>query len=387
MLIAGLMSGTSADGVDAALVEIEGEGRQTKIELREFLCVPYSKEMRYAIHNAGHPKYSSSQDVCGLNIALGELFAKAANDVCKAAGIPMSSVTAVASHGQTIWHEPESFEIGGMSVTGTLQIAEPSVIAARTGCQVISNFRSADMAAGGQGAPLVPYFDWALLGSDSESRAVINIGGMANLTYLPKTSNIEDVLAFDTGPGNVIIDELATNLSTGTRLFDENGAWAGKGTPNRVYVDMILNGHFYFQQSPPKSTGREVFGYDYAMAIRAQKGRENNAAANLMATATLLTAGSIDNAIRDFVIPRGGLDKVIVGGGGVRNKTLMRMLTELLSPIKVTTLEEFGIPNDAKEAMAFALLGYETLHGRPGNVPSATGASRPVVLGSITPAP
>lgn len=381
------MSGTSADGIDAALVEIEGEGRSVRVQLRQFLCVPHAPAMRDAILRACDPEGAHTPDLCALNSALGEKFAEAARAVADAASVQLSNVGAIASHGQTVWHQPEPVSVGGMQARGTLQLGSPAIIAARTGCRVVSDFRSADMAAGGQGAPLVPYFDWAVLTSDTESRVVLNIGGIANVTHLPRATRIDDVLALDTGPGNMVIDALAYAFSQGKQRFDDGGQWAARGTVQPNTVEFLLQQMDYFQQPPPKSTGREMFGSAFVEGIIPLRPRTAHPAADLIATMTAFTADSIAYAFRTWLEPRGGVDTVIVGGGGVQNTTLMRMLNERLAPARITTHQDYGIPNDAKEAMAFALLGYETLHGRPSNVPSATGASRSVILGSITPKP
>jgi anhydro-N-acetylmuramic acid kinase len=387
MLLIGLMSGTSADGIDAALVEIDGEGRSVRVQLRQFLCVAHTPAMRHAILYACNPEGAHTPDLCTLNGALGEKFAEAARAVAAAASVPLSDVNAIASHGQTVWHQPEPVHVGGVQSRGTLQLGDPAIIAARTGCRVVSDFRSADMAAGGQGAPLVPYFDWAVLTSDTESRAVLNIGGIANVTHLPRGARIDDVIAFDTGPGNMVIDELAYAFSQGRKTMDKDGAWASKGTVAPNIVEFLIQQMDYFQQPPPKSTGREVFGGKFVEGIIPMRPRTKHSAADLIATMTAFTAETIAHAFQTWLKPRGGVDTVVVGGGGVHNKTLMRMLEERLAPARITSHQDLGIPNDAKEAMAFALLGYETLHGRPSNVPSATGATRPAILGSITPRP
>lgn len=384
MRIIGLMSGTSADGIDAALVEITGQGRRTQVRLLRFLCVPYTPEMRAAVLRLCDPKTAVVADLCALHAALGERFAEAARRVAEAADLSLRDVDAIASHGQTIWHQPTPYPIGDTQARGTLQIGSPAVIAAQTGCTVVSDFRSADMALGGQGAPLIPYADWALLTSDVEARAVQNIGGIANVTYLPKNAEREAVLAFDTGPGNMILDALVRRFTGGAQAFDRDGARAAQGEVSSRLLNHLLE-HPFYALPPPKSTGREMFGEAYADAVLVHARRLRLPAVNLLATVTALTAESIARAYRDFLAPRGGVQTVIVGGGGSHNKTLMRMLAERLAPARLTTHAEFGIPDDAKEALAFALLGYETLHHRPSNIPSATGASRPAVLGSITP--
>lgn len=384
--IIGLMSGTSVDGIDAALVEIEGAGRQTRIRLLGFKCVPHTPKMRAAILTACDPRRGRVPDLCTLNAALGDRFAEAAIAVAKSAGVPLSSVDAIASHGQTIHHQPSLSAIAGTASRGTLQIGEPAIIAARTNCRVISSFRAADMAAGGQGAPLVAYADWALLTSSAESRASLNIGGVANVTHLPCDAQLDQVTAFDTGPGNMVIDELVRVFTKGERDHDENGKWASTGTVNGGLLARLLN-HPFFGNSPPKSTGREAFGQGYAARVISMARRRGLPPPDVLATATALTAETVAESFRRWIEPRGGAQTVIVGGGGVHNQTLMSMLRERLAPARLATHEEFGIPGDAKEAIAFALLGYETLHGRPSNVPSATGACRKMVLGTITPSP
>jgi anhydro-N-acetylmuramic acid kinase len=383
MIIIGLMSGTSADGVDAALVEITGQGRCTKVRLVHFICVPHTPEMRAAILALCNPQTATIPDLCAMNFAVAQRFAEAAHAVAEATGVPLSKVDAIASHGQTVWHQPVPLKVGGIESVGTLQIGEPAVIASRTGCKVVANFRAADMAAGGQGAPLVPYADWALLTSNTESRAMLNIGGIANVTYLPRGATQEDILAFDTGPGNMLIDALVSRFTNGKKRHDEGGEWAAQGQFNDALGDWLVSDP-YFSQPPPKSTGRELFSAAFVDRLLGQAQGLNLSEEDIIATATGFTVRTINLAFEKWLIPRGGVDTVIVGGGGSHNKTLMRLLSESLAPARLTTHEEFGIPSDAKEAMAFALLGYETLHGRPSNIPSATGAKRPAILGSIS---
>ncbi len=386
MHIIGLMAGTSTDGIDAALVDIRGSGRRMRLDVLNSCSLRFQSDMRNAILRLCDPRTGSIPDLCVLNALLGEQFADAARAVVKNSGIDLSDVAAIASHGQTVWHQPDSRFVGGLYSRGTLQIGDPAVIAARTGCRVVSGFRSADMAAGGQGAPLVPYADWALFSSRREARAVQNIGGIANVTYLPHGAKTEDVVAFDTGPGNLVIDGIVQALTNGDRTFDEGGAWAAYGTVDDRLLRQLLR-HPYYQLPPPKSTGREMFGEWYAIKLMkmARKARVNES--DLLATVTMLTAETISRAYTNWLMPLRGVRTVIVGGGGVHNSTLMNMLRQLLMPARVISHEEFGIPDDAKEAVAFAILAYETLHGRPSNVPAATGARRQVVLGSVTPAP
>lgn len=385
MLIIGLMSGTSADGVDAALVDIRGANRAEVVRCVAFHCVPFPERLRQAILDQCDRERSSVDVLCVLATALAHQYASAAQAVADQAGISLEDVAAIACHGQTVWHQPEPMEGLEGSYRATMQIGSAAAIAAATGCAVISDFRSADMAAGGQGAPLVPYADWALLTRIGEPRAVQNIGGIANVTYLPADGALEGVMAFDTGPGNMVIDQVAAILSHGTMAFDRSGSWAAQGEPAEDVVQRILSDEPFFSCPPPKSTGRELFGREFVeRRFLPQCSARGLSDADTMATATALTARSIEIAYRRWLAPRGMPGTAIVGGGGVHNLTLMRMLGSALSPIRLTTHEEFGIHNDAKEAIAFAVLGYETLHGRPSNVPGATGASYPCVLGSVT---
>ena len=381
MLILGLMSGTSVDGIDAALVEFSGDGTSFTWKLRGFTCVPWADDMRNAILDACRPD-APIQLVTALNVRVGEEFAKAARQSAENAGVSLAHISCIASHGQTVWHQPTPVVIAGEEVTGTLQIGEPSVIAQRTGCVVVADFRTGDMAAGGQGAPLVPFADYTLFHSPQETRAIQNIGGIANVTYLPAKGGLENVVAFDTGPGNMLLDALIYRVSEGHLNYDAAGGMAAAGQVCVPLLNTFLEDE-YFALPPPKTTGREQFGRAYAERFYQQAQALGCAGADILATATRLTAETIARAYRDWLLPKGKLDTIIVGGGGVHNQTLMQHLRNLLAPARITTHLEYGLPDEAKEAVAFALLAYETLHGRPSNVPSATGASRPVVLGKI----
>ncbi len=391
MLIMGLMSGTSVDGIDAALVDFEGITNADGTErlewrLRHFTCVAWPAAMRQAILDACRPD-APLQTITALNYAVGEAFADAARQAARAADIPLGDVDCIASHGQTIWHQPVPFAVGGAMARGTLQIGEPSVIAARTGCRVVADFRHGDMALGGQGAPLVPYADYMLLRSETEPRIMQNIGGIANLTFLPPRGRLEDVIAFDTGPGNMLLDALVSRITGGRLQYDINGALAAQGTVCESLLNEFMRDP-YFAQLPPKSTGREQFGQAYADRFYQAAQSQGCNDADCLATATLLTARSIAQAYRNCLPPHDMSDTVvIVGGGGASNPTLMRMLASEAAPARVTTHAEYGLPDDAKEAVAFALLAFETLRGRPSNVPSATGASGRALLGKIVPPP
>lgn len=380
-LVIGLMSGTSLDGVDAALVRIKGSGLSTVSSLIAYTQLPYEEEFRERIKALCTIEHSNVEDICSMNFLLADRFAAAAHAVCHQAGIAMDEVDFISSHGQTVWHIPK--EDAGRSLTrSTLQLGDLSVIAARTGRPVVGDFRPADMAAGGQGAPLVPYGDLILFGDPQRGRILQNIGGIGNCTILPAACTADQVTAYDTGPGNMIIDQVVLELSGGQLAYDENGKWAAEGTPDQAWVSEMIQ-HPYFSLVPPKSTGRELFGAAYAAAFLAG-GRECGlSSADIVATATWFTAKSIADSYERWVFSKYTIDEIIVSGGGAHNETLLSMLSELLPGRTVAKASSFGIDDDAKEALIFALLGNEYIHGIPNNVPSATGAGRRVVMGKL----
>jgi anhydro-N-acetylmuramic acid kinase len=377
--IVGLMSGTSVDGVDAALCEVSGSYTATKVKLLAFECLPLEKPVRERIHAA----FSGNvQQLCETNFVLGEVFAEAAIAACKKAGLPLSELDLVASHGQTVYHIDRSQ--GG--VPSTLQLGEASVIAERTGALVVSDFRTRDVAAGGAGAPLVPYVDFCLFARAGEARALQNIGGIANVTVVPGPAEPERVLAFDTGPGNMVIDEVCRELREDENAFDEDGKFSALGEVDRELLARLL-AHPYFELAPPKTTGREVFGVEYSRCLIEEY--DSYKLIDLLATVARFTAESIVRAYRRWVIPRYKLSEVIVSGGGARNATVLGAIRDLLKEdgIAVKTFEDLegvGFPGKAKEAVAFAILANETVQGLPSNLPTATGARRPVVLGKIS---
>jgi anhydro-N-acetylmuramic acid kinase len=380
-VIIGLMSGTSADAIDAAVMEIREEGQCLRWRLLRHVALPWTRELRAAILDACRAD-APLQQITVLNFRLGEEFARAALLAADAAKLPFAEIAAIASHGQTIWHQPEPLTIGGEETIGTLQIGEAAVIAARTGCTVVTDFRPADMAVGGQGAPLAPFADYLLFADASETRAVQNLGGIANVTLLPAGCDLAGVTAFDTCPANMVLDALA-NLATGGALeYDRDGQFAAAGQVDPELLEGLLT-HPFFAAPPPKSTGREEFGAKYAEALFLKGHVRGLSTADVLATATALTVESIAGAYRAFLLPSGLVDTVILGGGGTRNPTLVARLRERLAPAHVMMHSDFGVPDEAKEAAAFALLGYCTLRGRPSNVPSATGASRSTILGKI----
>ncbi len=374
----GLMSGTSCDGIDAALVDVTESG----IKMLAFECYPYTRAMREALLKLCSPETCRIDDLCHLNFALGELLAEAVSKLAKRAKVDLESIDVVGSHGHTVWHIPQGRRFGRRNIRSTLQIGEPCVIAERTGILTVADFRPRDIAAGGQGAPLVPYVDYRLFSDKHVARAMLNIGGIANVTYLRPAGRPEDIVAFDTGPGNMVIDRLAEIVSDGELECDLDGALAGAGTVDLKLLATYMR-HDYFKRKPPKSTGREAFGRDFAgRFLRGARARKLDDAC-ILATATALTAWSIADAFRRYL--PGLLDEVIVSGGGALNPTLMGMLSEQLAPARVLSSAEIGLDPSAKEALAFAVLAVEAAHNRPNNAPAATGARSAVVLGKVVP--
>jgi anhydro-N-acetylmuramic acid kinase len=375
-LVIGLMSGTSYDGTDAALVAIEEHGLRTKVDLIAFESVPYTRAARRLVADLCLPT-ATVDKVCLANMLLGELFAEAAIAVAEKAGASIGKVELIGSHGQTIHHLPKPVRVAGRRVAGTLQIGEPSVIAERTGVTTVADFRPRDMACGGQGAPLVPYVDYLLFRHRSRARVLLNIGGIANVTYLPPGCRADEAVAFDTGPGNMLLDGLARRLTHGQLGYDKGGALAAKGSVDAAWLRRLLR-HPYFRRRPPKSTGREEFGDELVERLLSE--RAGRGVADVLATVTALTAESIHRACTRFLGP---VDELIASGGGCHNHTLMAMLSERFP--RVCRSDDYGIPADAKEAIAFAILANETVAGRPGNLPGATGAAHAAVLGKIVP--
>ncbi len=370
-LVIGLMSGTSVDGVDAVLVEITGNSLDTGVRLIAFKTFQYPQEVRDRIHTtfAG-----TVQDVCEMNFILGEQYAEAANRIIKEAGRKNSEVDLIGSHGQTIYHITRNME----GETSTLQIGESAVIAERTGIPTVSDFRTRDIAAGGSGATLVPYIDYILFREPGKTRALQNIGGIANVAVVPE--NIDDVLAFDTGPGNMIIDELSKIIMRDRTAFDRDGKLSSLGTVDEDLLSALMD-HPFLKIEPPRSTGRETFGKEFVYQLI-----EHYDALKLIdleATVCRFTAESIFAAYRDFIFPKYTMDEIILSGGGVHNNSLLGHIRDLFDPIPVKTLEDIGYRGDAMEAMAFAILANEFVHLNPGNVLGATGAGHPVVLGKI----
>lgn len=380
-IFVGLMSGTSADGIDAVVVELADSNHGLKAGLRAHVHRGFEARFRQRILSAC--LHGTVAELCELNFLLGEKFAAAALEAIKQARLKPSQITAIGSHGQTVHHLPNAAH------PSTLQIGEPCVIAERTGITTVADFRVRDMAAGGQGAPLVPFADWVLFTDKVRPRIVQNIGGIGNLTFLPPRAVLSDVVAFDTGPGNMVIDATVAALSNGRLGYDPGGRWAAQGMVSEALLADCM-AHPFLRRKPPKTTGREEFGEMFLKRLFATARRLRLTDADIVATVTDFTAASIASAYRRFVLPRlrprqlPGI-QIILGGGGVRNTTLVRMLQDRTGFGTVCGHEDFGIDSSAKEPLAFAILAHETLAGRAGNVPSATGAHRAVVLGKIVP--
>ncbi|MCP4252016.1 MAG: anhydro-N-acetylmuramic acid kinase [Candidatus Scalindua sp.] len=382
--VIGLMSGTSCDGIDACLVKITGNGLSTKVDIIGFETYPYENEIRESILEASCKETGTVDKICQLNFTLGKLFADAAREIAGKLSVPLSEIDIVGSHGQTIYHISSPLKSNDKSVRSTLQIGEPSVIAQETGVTTVADFRTRDIASGGEGAPLVPYADFILFRKDGIGRAIQNIGGISNVTFLPSGGNFKDIIAFDNGPGNMIIDRFAEIITDGRLKYDRNGELASKGKLNKGLLERLC-AHPYLSKSPPKSTGREDFGILFSDELYKELKRDNVDVHDAIATITAFTAKSISDSYRKFIKSCYKIDEVIISGGGVNNPLLFQFLKDYLVDISVSMVDDLGIPSCAKEALAFAILANETVSGNPCNVPSATGAKESVVLGKIIP--
>jgi len=387
MIVAGVMSGTSVDGINVAFVRIAGARGsragsakllQPRFTLLAHAEYEYPARVRKAVLAAMNARRASVADLARLNFLLGELYADAVRDAQKKFRL---EAALIGCHGQTIYHQGEAKAFLGRKVAVTWQTGEGAILAARTGIPVVSDFRPADMAAGGQGAPLVPFLDYLLYRDRRTGRVVQNIGGIANLSVIAAGAKAEDVLAFDTGPGNMVIDAVAAKFFG--QSFDRGGKIAATGVVLADAVAAVLRLP-YFRQEPPKTAGREEFGREFVTRFIRLCGRARKE--DIVATATAVTSRSIGDALRRFILSRAKFGELIVSGGGAKNSTLMRMLKEDLALVglKVRLTDDFGLPAEAKEATAFALLAYQTWHRQPGNVPSATGAARPAILGKVS---
>ncbi len=379
MLVAGIMSGTSVDAIDVALVEISGAGSSLVVQLVCFEEIPFPEGVREEVLGVSNAVVATSR-ISQLNFMLGRLFGEAVLETCGRSGVTVQELDLVGSHGQTIYHQAAPTRLRGFQVSSTMQIGEPACIALVVGKPVVADFRPADVAAGGHGAPLVPFLDFVLFRDPKINRVALNIGGIANLTAIPAAAGSEAVFAFDTGPGNMVIDQLVQRFSDGAERFDRDGRIAARGAVDELLLADLLEDPYY-AQPPPKSTGRELFGEEFATMLQEQ----GLARESLVATATELTARSILLAIERFVLPTMPVDELLVSGGGWRNPAIIQPIREGLAHTRVQSTDQNGIDSDAKEAIAFAVLAYETFHGRPANLPSATGADHPTILGKIVP--
>jgi len=369
-LAVGLMSGTSLDGVSTALVRLSDE--PLDVQLVAFRQEPYARHERGQIIDA--IARGGSKDLALLHVALGERFAGAVLELLAQAKLAPKDIAFIASHGQTIWHEPGR---------ATLQLGDPAVIAERVTARVVSDFRSRDVAAGGQGAPLVPLADVMLFGHPQHGRLLLNVGGMANVTWVPRRGVTDGAIAFDTGPGVAVIDAVTRRVDP-EAPYDLDGERARRGKPLMQALEALLADP-YFEQRPPKSTGRERFGLDFAerlVALAEQGGGSDN---DMVATATALTAETIARGIERWTPADTGTE-LVISGGGARNPMLVELLAARVRPRPVLAFDRLFFDGEAKEAVVFAFLGYLTLQGRAGNLPAATGARGPRVLGHVTPA-
>lgn len=377
-LAVGLMSGTSIDGIDTALVEFSGRGDRTRIRLIDFSIFPFPRGMTDQILRISHPRTARSDEICRLNFEVGQLFANAVKKICRRNRLPLKRLSFIGSHGQTICH---------LGNRGTFQIGESSIIAEETGVTTVADFRPGDIAAGGEGAPLAPILHYLLLRDSKRHRAVHNIGGISNLTLIPRNASLDQVIGFDTGPGNMVIDGLIRKFTGNKISFDHGGRLAAKGRVDLRLLKELMK-HPFIRKKPPKTSGREEFGRDFVEWIVRRGARHNLPFADLVATVTALTATSLAENYRRFVFPKIIPDEIIFGGGGIHNKTLMKMIRVELAGVKISTFDEYPrlkIPADAAEAVCFALLAYKTLLGEEANLPAVTGARHAAILGKIIP--
>jgi anhydro-N-acetylmuramic acid kinase len=374
VIVVGLMSGTSVDGIDAAVVDVTLQDEALRVELLGYAESPIDETLRQRIHALFSPDESRVDELCEVNVLLGEAFAAAAARATREVNVQPDLI---ASHGQTVWHQ-----VAPGHTRSTLQLGEPSVIAERLQVTTVADFRPRDVAAGGQGAPLASWADGLLFGDEQLTRAVQNIGGIGNVTWVPPGGQWEAMLAFDTGPGNALIDHATWRLSGGMQRYDANGAIAAQGHVHDDLLAQLLD-NAYFPAQPPKSTGRELFGAQFVDPFIDRCLARSLSTPDIVATLTAFTAHSIADQYRRFL--PGPPDEVVVGGGGSRNPVLMQLLSELLDPAQIRLHEDFGLPSIGREAVYFALMGHEALHGRPNTVPSCTGATHAVVMGKIVP--
>jgi anhydro-N-acetylmuramic acid kinase len=420
LLVLGLMSGTSADGIEVALARVSGAPPRLNAKLLNHTSIDFPPQLRKEILRVAEQQPISAGDLSQLNFRLGEVFAEAALTACRRFRIAPKKIALIGSHGQTIFHQGDPVPYFGRKTASTLQIGEPAIVAARTGITTIADFRPADMAQGGQGAPLVPYADYVLYRHENLGRVSLNLGGIANVTVIPASAVPGKIFAFDTGPANMLIDALVAHFTRGRQRFDKNARLAQRGRSIPALIDELMRDP-YLKLAPPKSTGREYYGRSYVQKLLAVGKRHQAKPNDLIRAATIFTALSVVDALNRFVLPKTKIHQLIISGGGAQNPLILTQLQAALrnnvvgvrfsasqprlvgtgavgaqhaaplarkmptsSKIKVLPSSELGVPEDAKEAFAFALMAYETFHQRPSNMPSATGAHRPAILGKIS---
>jgi anhydro-N-acetylmuramic acid kinase len=383
MRVLGMMSGTSADGIDVALAHISGRPPRLSASLVAHHHVGFPARLRESILRVANGGATSTAEISRMNFLLGEEFARAAIAACKKWRVPIAQIDLIGSHGQTIFHQGQpARRNGARRIASTLQIGEPSIIAARTGVTTIADFRPADIAAGGHGAPLVPFVDFLLYRDPKRGRVALNIGGIANVTVIPAAARPANVLAFDTGPGNMILDALVEWLTHGRARFDRDAKIALSGETIPRLLEKLLRDP-YLRRKPPKTAGREEFGGAYAEKLIAHAKLHHLKPRDVIRTATIFTSLSIAEAFRRFILPRARIHQLIVAGGGARNPLILAQLAAALPGIEIVTSAESGVPVEAKEAFAFAVLAYEAFHNRANNLPAATGAKHAVVMGKL----
>ena len=374
-MVVGLISGTSMDGIDAALVRIRGSGEDTEVRVEDFICREYSDAAKKLLLSPGSLGAGSVSD---LNFLLGREFAAAVSDLLRGAALETTDVDLVGTHGQTVFHNPPS---AGAGVSSTLQLGEADVICEATGITTVGDFRTRDVAAGGEGAPLIPYLDYLLFSGAGEGVIAQNIGGISNCTLV--TERLRDLLAFDTGPGNSLVDSVVRIASGGRRSFDEDGAAAKEGSVKKDLLRALMKNP-YLDLEPPKSTGRELFGEKMAGELFSLAEKKGMSTPDLLRTLVEFTVCSIVSAYERFVYPVADVREVVLSGGGARNPVMVSRLREKLAPVTLSLSDRYGIPPDAKEAVGFAVLANETVCANRANVPGVTGARVPTILGKIS---
>lgn len=384
MNVLGLMSGTSADGIDVVLANICCAPPRISARFKAHHHVLFSRPVRDSILRISNGAATTTAEIGKLNFLLGEEFAAAAIAACRSWRVPLRNISLIGSHGQTVFHQgaPAPF-LGARRVAATMQIGEPSMIAERTGIPTIADFRPADMAAGGQGAPLVPFVDYLLFRDPRHGRIALNIGGIANVTVIPAGARPEGVFAFDTGPGNMVVDALACHFTQGRVRFDRDAHIARGGKLIPALLTKLMRDPF-LQKKPPKTAGREQFGRTYAENLIEWGEKHCAGPEDLVHTVTVFTSLTITDALHRYVSPRVRFDELIVSGGGANNPLVMAQLAAMLPGTKIASSGEYGVPSEAKEAFAFAILAYEAFHRRANNLPTATGARHLAILGKVT---